>query len=1147
VQTLIRPRRILASAGLAAGLVGASLALPGTAALAAAPSETPYAFFQTTPVAAAPQVDSAARIYSFPGGGSTNLGYAGLTLQTVTNPATKTVLLQTVNLTSGALVTSVDVSGLLDTVDFGTSIDDYGAGQVLKVYLRGKKDGKPVLVQVVAGKGTLAEAVATRLDQDVVDLDRVVALGAAGTGLLAISSTADGGYEGQRVSYAFAAVGDATALPFPAAGARSFVIDSSYGNVVSLREGHVDVVSLYAPEKVDTADVSDLGAVTNVELSGTSLAVADADGDTVLLELGFTSAPTVVGTAHVAGGITSMAYVPTLDELWVAGGSDDSLRRFAGDADADGDLRVKEQVALDGIDVLPGSLDAATGWGPGVVFLAKVDGHVYRYASAANLGAKLFRWEGNEVVGALTAAKRGGTVTLSFAAQGTGSMSNVWEYSLDGGTSWAARDADWTTAVADRGSYTTEPTALPKPLDGIAPVLRTSVDPDTVFASSNYSSSAYGIAFPDYAYDALWRVRVTNQLGSAASTPQRVTLNDAGDTAVPTLTRHPASVTIAAGRSTTLSAAATGDPAPTVQWQSSTDGSTWADIDGATETTLTVSPTIDLGSVRYRAVFTNTAGTATTQAAIVRVTAPEAPKLGAAVAGAVVVDHAELAYDLSTYSDDWLQGTAGDGVTITDKGGFDYSDGHGWIDPDSGQAQVVWNGAGVYRPYGGLHGLYVAIANPYLAVAADGHATLTADVAWNNGGGMYGEGSGKVSDGFKRVIIATFAQASLTADGKGAATFAGTPEWDGRNYVKPGLADATVYPSSFPASLVDYVDDGLRGWFLASGNSRDPEKAPSPMSATLSLTTDAASSTGSTIDPIDPLGNGKYPFIKDKLPSVTTAPESVEVKAGDSATLTAEATGYPAPSVRWQRLDGTTWADISGATSGTLELAGLKAGVSTVRAVFANRAGEVITDAVTVTVASTDPGTGPGTELAPLTATPVPKLAGAARVGGQLTAQAGTWAPAGVALSYQWLRGDAPIAGATRSTYVLQAADLGKLVSVRVTGTLSGYASSTQASAKVKVQAGELTLKGAARIKGTARVGRKLTAVKPILGQPGVAYTYQWFRNGKAISGKAAKKATYALKAKDKGKRIRVKVTVRKAGYATTTSASKATAPVKKR
>ncbi len=75
-----------------------------------------------------------------------------------------------------------------------------------------------------------------------------------------------------------------------------------------------------------------------------------------------------------------------------------------------------------------------------------------------------------------------------------------------------------------------------------------------------------------------------------------------------------------------------------------------------------------------------------------------------------------------------------------------------------------------------------------------------------------------------------------------------------------------------------------------------------------------------------------------------------------------------------------------------------------------------------------------------------PVIVGEASIGSTLTADPGTWGPAPVTLTYQWLRDGSPIDGATDSTYLLTFADAGNAVSVRVTGTKLGYTSASRTS-----------------------------------------------------------------------------------------------------
>jgi hypothetical protein len=99
--------------------------------------------------------------------------------------------------------------------------------------------------------------------------------------------------------------------------------------------------------------------------------------------------------------------------------------------------------------------------------------------------------------------------------------------------------------------------------------------------------------------------------------------------AAPMLTSEPVDLTVLAGEGASFSAAASGTPAPEVQWEVSTDGGlTWADdtTDAGTATdTLTVaSATVAETGNEYRAVFTNVAGTATSAAATLTVNAAPA-------------------------------------------------------------------------------------------------------------------------------------------------------------------------------------------------------------------------------------------------------------------------------------------------------------------------------------------------------------------------------------------------------------------------------------------------------------------------------------------------------------------------------------------
>ena len=80
-------------------------------------------------------------------------------------------------------------------------------------------------------------------------------------------------------------------------------------------------------------------------------------------------------------------------------------------------------------------------------------------------------------------------------------------------------------------------------------------------------------------------------------------------------------------------------------------------------------------------------------------------------------------------------------------------------------------------------------------------------------------------------------------------------------------------------------------------------------------------------------------------------------------------------------------------------------------------------------------------------------------------------------------------------------------------------------------------------ISSDSRNGLFGLTVKPGVWKPsGVKVSYQWLRSGKAIKG--ATKPSYKLTSKDKRKKITVKVTGKKAGYASKSVVSKATKKV---
>ena len=90
----------------------------------------------------------------------------------------------------------------------------------------------------------------------------------------------------------------------------------------------------------------------------------------------------------------------------------------------------------------------------------------------------------------------------------------------------------------------------------------------------------------------------------------------------PTVTTQPVDAAVCAGANVTFSSAATGSPAPTVQWQSTSDGITWTNIPGAISNTLSFVATAADDNNRYRAVWTNAEGPVYSSSALLVLTTP---------------------------------------------------------------------------------------------------------------------------------------------------------------------------------------------------------------------------------------------------------------------------------------------------------------------------------------------------------------------------------------------------------------------------------------------------------------------------------------------------------------------------------------------
>ena len=185
---------------------------------------------------------------------------------------------------------------------------------------------------------------------------------------------------------------------------------------------------------------------------------------------------------------------------------------------------------------------------------------------------------------------QGDSATFTAAAGGDPAPTVQWEVSVDGITAFAP--------ITNNGSATTD----------------TLIVPDVQI---NDQTNQYEAVF-------------TNSAGTAATMVSTLYVEPA-NAGAPAITTQPLNQNLAAaGDSATFIAAASGTPTPTVQWYVKSPGTDTftaiTDNSSATTTTLTLSDvSASFNGNQYQAVFTNTAGTATTNPATLSVPLPPFP------------------------------------------------------------------------------------------------------------------------------------------------------------------------------------------------------------------------------------------------------------------------------------------------------------------------------------------------------------------------------------------------------------------------------------------------------------------------------------------------------------------------------------------
>jgi len=167
-----------------------------------------------------------------------------------------------------------------------------------------------------------------------------------------------------------------------------------------------------------------------------------------------------------------------------------------------------------------------------------------------------------------------------------------------------------------------------------------------------------------------------------------------------------------------------------------------------------------------------------------------------------------------------------------------------------------------------------------------------------------------------------------------------------------------------------------------------------------------------------------------------------------------------------------------------------------------------------------------------------PVVWGWSRVGFTLElSELGTWSVDNLAL--QWQADGVDIEGATSDTYKIRTADLGKVVTLKVTGSRPDQGSLSKSNTATAVTPGYIEPTDEMWLSGGSKVGDRLSVERShgwyADGEP-ISLLYQWERDNQPISG--ANQATYSVVAADRGHQIRALVTATAPGYWSNTEAS---------
>ncbi|MBK8858081.1 MAG: immunoglobulin domain-containing protein [Opitutaceae bacterium] len=491
-------------------------------------------------------------------------------------------------------------------------------------------------------------------------------------------------------------------------------------------------------------------------------------------------------------------------------------------------------------------------------------------------------------------ATAGQTFVFSISANGSG-VSYQWEVSSNDGVDW--------DPLVNGGAYST--------------------------VTSNVLNITAEIGLDGYRY----RCIATNGFGSAASNSALLTVNAAN--IAPSFSVHPSNQTVTAGQNASFNVSASGTPAPTFQWEESTDdGNSWNNLaegaayNGVTSTTLTVTSTlVGQDGHRYRAVATNAAGSATSNVAILTVNPPDvAPSITADPSNQTVTAGQNASFSVSANGSpsptfQW-QVSIDSGSNWTD-----LSDDANYSGTATGMLQVTATTIGQNGHF------YRAVATNVAGFANSNSALLT--------------------------VNAANVAPSITADPANQTVTAG------QNAVFSVTADGTPAPTY----QWEVSTDGGSNWSTLANDANYSDVTTTTLTVTATIVGQNTYRFRAVATNVAGFANSNSALLTvnaaNVAPGITANPANQTVTAGQNASFTVSASGSPAPTYQWEVSTdgGTNWTSLtndatySGVTTTTLTVTSALIGLdgNLYRAAATNIAGSASSNGAVLTVNAVSP------------------------------------------------------------------------------------------------------------------------------------------------------------------------------------------------